>query len=289
MAVALALAVFAEITPAAVAQQAKVDQATSAQAPSSARSGGRQRLIMKDGSDQLVREWEVRGDRVRYYSLERDAWEEVPYALVDWKATGEAGQRHATEAVEKAEQVTREARAIEDEALGPEIAPGLRLPTDADGVFVIVEGKAQAVPKQQASARVDKGRLVTNVLLPVPLLKNRNLVEIPGTAAELRLAQPPAVLFASGRARDDSRYALVRLKPKGDKRQVEAILTNILGRNPKHSGDYIELDTQSLGHNVYKLVPREPLTAGEYAVVEFLGNDLNMFLWDFAVDANRKC
>jgi hypothetical protein len=118
----------------------------------------------------------------------------------------------------------------------------------------------------------------------VPLLKNRNLVEIPGARAQLRLDASPAAFYAHGRARDDSRYVVVRLKPKGDVRHVEAILTNILGRNPTHSGEYVELKSETVAPNVFKLTPAQPLGAGEYAVIEFLGNDLNLYLWDFGID-----
>lgn len=250
----------------------------------------RQKLVMKDGSYQLVRGYEKLSDRVRYYSVERDEWEEVPASLVDWKATEEANRADENEAARRAAEAgreDRESRADPHQFLGPEIAPGVFMP-DEDGIYILKEGKAVALPKQEAKARVDKGRVATNILLPVPVLKNRNLVEIPGARAQLRLDVSPAALYANGRSGDDSRYAIVRLKPKGDVRQVEAILTNILGRNPTHSGEYIDLKSETVAPNVFKLTPAQPLAPGEYAVVEFLGKDLNLFLWDFAVASEAR-
>jgi hypothetical protein len=250
----------------------------------------RQKLVMKDGSYQFVRGYQVVGDRVRYYSIERDEWEEVPASLVDWKATEATNRNEETEALGRAQQAGKEyseSQADPHQFLGPEIAPGVFIP-DEDGIYILKAGKAVALPRQEARARVDKGRVAINVLLPVPLLKNRNLVEIPGARAQLRLDASPAAFYAHGRARDDSRYVVVRLKPKGDVRQVEAILTNILGRNPTHSGEYVELKSETVVPNVFKLTPAQPLGAGEYAVIEFLGKDLNLYLWDFGIDGGTE-
>ena len=44
------------------------------------------KLILKDGNFQLVREYARNGERVRYFSLERGAWEEIPASMIDWAA-----------------------------------------------------------------------------------------------------------------------------------------------------------------------------------------------------------
>ena len=48
-------------------------------------AGGRstrgKKLVLKDGTFQLVRDYERNGDRVRYFSLERGSWEYIPSAM----------------------------------------------------------------------------------------------------------------------------------------------------------------------------------------------------------------
>src|SRR5713226_853114 len=89
------------------------------------------RLILKDGSYQLVTKYEVKGDRVRYLSAERDDWEELPTSLIDWPATEKYERdRAAGASVPEAAQLDKEVEQERDrvEAQLPEVAPGLRLP-----------------------------------------------------------------------------------------------------------------------------------------------------------------
>src|SRR5579872_5353952 len=92
------------------------------------------RLILKDGSYQIVTKYEVKGNRVRYYSSEREEWEELPNSLVDWPATEKdetdrlAGAS-APEAVQLDKEIEEEDK--RQEAKLPLVAPGLRLPEDS--------------------------------------------------------------------------------------------------------------------------------------------------------------
>src|SRR5271157_4289638 len=96
------------------------------------------KLYMKDGSYQMVSSYEVHGDRVRYFSIERSEWEEVPTSLVDFDATRRAQEE--TKAAEKKQ--LDEAKQIEQERFykppdqGREVAPGIHLPGD-DGIFTV--------------------------------------------------------------------------------------------------------------------------------------------------------
>src|SRR6266478_140617 len=97
------------------------------------------RLILKDGSYQLSTQWEVRGDRERYFSAERGEWEEVPKSMVDWAATDKyekerASGKPAPEAVELDKELEAERQA--EEAKTPHVAPGLQLP-DSGGVVLL--------------------------------------------------------------------------------------------------------------------------------------------------------
>ena len=54
----------------------------------------RTRLILKDGSYQVVMSYHVKGKIVSYVSAERGGTEEIPNELVDWDATHKWERQH---------------------------------------------------------------------------------------------------------------------------------------------------------------------------------------------------
>src|SRR5580692_10078728 len=70
--------------------QADTSEAQQAPAPNAVPLPKGKKLVMNDGTFQIVREYTRQGDRVRYYSLERSDWEEMPASLVNWDATQKA-------------------------------------------------------------------------------------------------------------------------------------------------------------------------------------------------------
>jgi hypothetical protein len=149
------------------------------------------RLILKDGSYQLVTKYETKGDRIRYYSAERQDWEELPASLVDWPATEKYEKDRASSAsVPEAVQLDKEIEHESEmhEATLPQVAPGLRIPEDS-GVFLFdsFEGEPQLVELQQTVADVNrntKGNILRGAINPIAGLKQT--IELEGAHATIQ-------------------------------------------------------------------------------------------------------
>lgn len=177
------------------------------------------RLIMKDGSYQIITKYEIKGDVVRFYSAERHDWEEVPSSLVDWPATakwkhdyGAAGNGDQEVTPTNPNEVTptnpndpgqveaakidaeeRAARAVEMARM-PFVLPGLRLP-DESGVWVLdtFDGRPELAHIMQANG--DLNREYEHSVQPYEVgskAGSRELVRIDGytAAVELHVDQP---------------------------------------------------------------------------------------------------
>src|SRR5438477_11258919 len=149
------------------------------------------RLILKDGTYQLATKWEVHGDRVRYYSAEREEWEDVPNSLVDWTATDKWEKDRATgvptpEAAALDKELEAERKA--EEAKNPLVAPGLRLPDDGGVVLLdTYQGQPQLDALQQSGGTVNKN-VKSNILRATinPIASAKQTIEVPGLHAKIQ-------------------------------------------------------------------------------------------------------
>lgn len=246
------------------------------------------KLVLKDGSFHLVREYARKGDRVRYYSVERSAWEEIPTDLVDWEATRKAEaaeeqrQREALEKIRAVQAAERAAAAEVEVDASVEVAPGVFLP-GGEGMFV-VEGR-NVSPLTQAAAEIkrDKGRLVEQVLVPVPVVPTRFKVQVPGKRAVLRInTAQPEFYMRTADAREPE-MELIRAEIKGDKRQIGLLSTNIAGEHSEKRSS-ISIQRWRVAKGLYRFTLSQPLNPGEYALAEILPDGMNLFVWDFGVD-----
>ena len=243
------------------------------------------KLYLKDGSYQLVKSYEVEGDRVRYYSLERSDWEEVPVSMVDFDAT-KKGEAAAKELQQKQLQ---QARALDEEHYndiepsGVEIAPGVRLPT-AQGVYAF-DGE-RVIPMVQSSGEIvrDKKRFALSLALPAPILKNRDLVVLDGPKAAVRFHATKPAFYVQFTDANPNDMMLIPVTEKKDMRIVEKIQKGI-GVGPSGEvREQIPLERRELKPGLILLHPLTPLAPGEYALGELLSQKLNLQVWDFGID-----
>lgn len=274
--------------------------------PSAAQDAPR-RLILKDGSYQLVTKYQVKGDRVRYYSTEREDWEELPNSLVDWPATEKFEKDRTTpppEAVELEKELDRV------EAPLPEVAPGLRIPEDT-GVFLLdnFQSEPQLLEINQTEGDINRNtkvNILKGTINPVSGLKQtielvgphaaiQSHVEVPALYVKLEeIPSQPASKADSTRPNEPQkpsqpeqpldRFRILRVEVKGNKRIVGGVKRQVSGK-VSHEQHAVKTTINNIRGGWLKLTPTENLTPGEYAVVEMAEKGaMNLYVWDFGVN-----
>jgi len=283
----------------------------------------RVRLIMKDGSYQLVLSYTVAGKIVHYRSAERNGEvEDVPLALVDLPATEEWAREHRQGSPPDSQRLPVLSPELAKEeaeraARTPEVATGLRLPEE-DSVLALdnFHGTPQLVPLEQQGGDLNKETAHDALKLAInPASSPHRIAELRGTSADVQLHVSGPVFYvrvgndeegdagsgaitvdthgASGRetpsgGSDSSGYVLVRLSILSDARIVNSFRLAILGVKPQP--DVIEMKSEVLpGGHWMKLTPAQPVEPGEYALVEVLSDhEVNLDVWDFGMHPDAK-
>jgi hypothetical protein len=282
--------------------QAPATSSTSAKPQDTPRG---KKLILKDGTYQVVREYQRNGDRVRYFSLERGDWEEIPASMIDWDATAkdEAATAKATAATLEKLHKQEEAKRMDnvsDIDASLQVGDGAFLPS-GEGLFV-VEGKSVRL-LQQAGARgkTDTLRTIEQIMSPVPIVPGKQKVLIQGEHATVRLRinapefylrEPPPdpdrvspILKSSRPGESGPDVVLIKAKVVHNGRQLEAIST-LFGQEVGRNREEISVQRWEVAPAVYRFTLSQALPPGEYVLAEVLDDGLNYYVWDFGVDAN---
>jgi hypothetical protein len=234
------------------------------------------KLYLKDGEHHLVREYRVLEDRVRFYSVERGEWEEVPLTLVDLKRTESEIQEKAAAEKEKAQLIDEEEKAEREAAR--EVSS---VPQDPGVYYVDVDGGA-VKPVKIAETKVNnnKRRSILQAISPIPMITGKATVELDGESSAFTVtSELPEFYFRLSQA---ERFGIVRLTPGKGVRIVEKITIVPVSKEMVEEREEIEVFRRQVGEDLYKVWPMEPLTPGEYAAVQFTEGKVNMQVWDFS-------
>jgi hypothetical protein len=239
-------------------------------------AAGTIRLYLKDGGYHLVREYQVAGDRVRYYSVERGDWEEIPLSLVDLKRTEGEIKAREEELKEEAKVISQEER-VERE----QIEEAARVPGDP-GVYRVAGTELRPIPQAEPKVVSNKRRSVLKVITPIPILSGKATVELDGETSQNAVATDRPEFYLRLAALE--RFAMVRLTPhkKNKSRIVEKWDIVPVSNELIEERQEVSIFRQQAGEGLYKIWPTEPLKPGEYAVVEFTDGKGNVQVWDFS-------
>lgn len=261
------------------------------------------KLILKDGTFQLVRDYAKTGERVRYLSAERGEWEEIPASLVDWDATAKAAdaEKSEEEALAKKIHAQEQAQKVEtvmDVDASLQVAPGVFLPP-GEGMFLIDGKYVMHLEQVGSQIKTDKKQFLKQVLSPIPIVPSKHNVEIPGSHATIRMSNAQAEFYLREAPPDPERTTpilkssrpgesgpeveLVRATVKGSSRQLESI-RSLFGQELDQKRTSISIQRWEVAPTVFRFTLSEPLPPGEYALAEILPDGMNMYVWDFGVD-----
>ncbi len=238
--------------------------------------GANIKLYLKEGGYHLVKEYKVEQDRVHFYSVERDEWEDIPLELVDIPRT-------ERESAARQQTLAHDAKVLaEEEAAERAVAKeASRIPQDP-GVYWLEGDKAKVLKAAESTVHSDKRREILKALSPVPAISGKATLEIEGTHSKNVFENPEQEFYIQ--LSETERFAICKLTPKGTVRIVENLTYMPITKEVDEEPTIIDIFRQQLTPDgLYKIWPKEKLAPGEYAVIEYTAGKVNIQVWDFAV------
>lgn len=248
------------------------------------------KLILKDGSFQLVREYQIQGDRVRYYSLDSSQWEEMPASLVDWDATRKVEAAEIQQTNELVQKIDKQEAAQRvtgmDVDASFEAAPGVFLPAGA-GLFEFDGHTIRPLTEANQDESIDKKRIVEKILSPVPLVPTRQTIWIGGPRSRFRVKNNQPEFYMRTTDGHEPELELIRIRVHGDRREVENI--DMLFGETKTDMKVLPMLRWEMAPGLCRFIVTQPLESGEYGLVEMAKSDTpSFFIWDFGIDRNAS-
>ena len=280
----------------------------------------RTRLILKDGSYQVIMSYKIVGKNVSYVSAERGGDVElIPLDLVDLDATKKWEVDHA--AIDPYAPLDhRPAPAIDPELLkeeaerkliAPEVAPDLHLaPEDAILALDNFRAVPELVPMTQTDGELNQqtGHSILRKVLN-PQATAHQIVVLKGEKAPVQFhVNDPAfyiklddALSPGGHAltvdthgatsqnnpkkqQSASDYVIQRVDVRQDARVLASFNMAALGTGKRQEDVFETTVTVLPGGHWMKVAPQEQLLVGEYALVEILDEkSINLGVWDFGI------
>ncbi len=238
-------------------------------------SGATLRLYLKDGSYQLVREYQVLPDRVKYLSAERGEWEEIPLDLVDLNHTKQEVAEHEDQLRQEEKTQAEEDAAIKEQKLEATYVP------DEPGGYYVRGDKLDALKQADVTMITDKKRTVLKILSPIPLVPGKGSVEIEGAASKFRVeGDRPEFYF---RLDGVNGFGIFKLTSKKTARVVETVSVAAVTNELTDQHNTVATFTKQAGEQLFKIWPEKPLEPGEYALIEYAEDKAHLQVWDFGV------
>jgi hypothetical protein len=237
------------------------------------------RLYLKDGTYHVAREYEVKEDRVKFYSTERGDWEEIPLDLVDLKKTkAESDER------EQEKKQTLEAERLERKAereMEREIAS---VPAEAGPYWI--GGKMKPLVQAESKVAGNKKRSIFKAMSPIPVVSGKATLEVDGAAAKLAIGEArPEFYF---RLSKEERFGIVKMGAHNGNRVVERWTIVPVTKEVVQERDEVPNFRHQVGDDLYKLWPQKPMAPGEYAIIQFSDGKVNTQVWDFSIAAGAR-
>lgn len=235
------------------------------------------RLYLKDGTYQLTNQYEVKADRVRYYSTERSEWEEIPLDLVDLGKTRADLAEHKAQ-IEADSKAEAEERAAE-RAAAKQIAA---LPT-RNGAYYIRGDAAEALQQAESKIVNNKRRSILKALSPIPVIMGKATVELDGEHAALSITDPKPEFYL--RAADYEQMEIIKLTPGKNTRIVERLMIAKFQNQREVSEEVqaVPAFKKQEADLLFRVWPQNALEPGEYALIQYTPGKLNTQIWDFSV------